>query len=220
MRVLVVDDHAVVRTGIAAMIDAAPDLEVVGEAGTAEDAVRRVGFDQPDVVVLDVRLPDGSGVEACRRIRERFPEVRVLILTSFADEQALMSAIVAGASGYVLKNIKGNDLVESIRRVGAGESLLDTAMTERLFLRIRGGEPDPLLARLSAQERKVLGFLAQGMTNRQIGEEMYLAEKTIKNYVSNVLTKLGMSTRTEAATYAARLEAEGTRGDPPEAWPE
>ena len=215
MRVLVVDDHAVVRTGIAAMIDAAPDLEVVGEAGTAEDAVRRVGFDQPDVVVLDVRLPDGSGVEACRRIRERFPEVRVLILTSFADEQALMSAIVAGASGYVLKNIKGNDLVESIRRVGAGESLLDTAMTERLFLRIRGGEPDPLLARLSAQERRVLDFLAQGMTNRQIGEEMYLAEKTIKNYVSNVLTKLGMSTRTEAATYAGRGSRPRAPGETP-----
>ncbi len=219
-RVLVVDDHAVVRSGIIALIEAEDDLEVVGEADTAAGAVRRVGFDDPEVVVLDVRLPDGSGVEACREIRERFPEVKVLILTSFADDQALMSAIVAGASGYVLKNIRGTDLVESIRRVAAGESLLDHEMTERLFRRIREGDDDPLLSRLSQQERKVLDYLAQGLTNRQIGEAMFLAEKTIKNYVSNLLAKLGMSTRAEAAAFAARREASTQREDPPEAWPE
>lgn len=219
-RVLVVDDHAVVRSGIIALIEADEDLHVVGEADTAAGAVRRVGFDDPDVVVLDVRLPDGSGVEACREIRERFPEVKVLILTSFADDQALMSAIVAGASGYVLKNIRGTDLVDSIRRVAAGESLLDNEMTERLFRRIREGDDDPLLSRLSQQERKVLDFLAQGLTNRQIGAAMYLAEKTIKNYVSNLLAKLGMSTRAEAAAFAARREAATQREDPPEAWPE
>jgi two-component system, NarL family, response regulator DevR len=221
MKVLLVDDHEIVREGLRAMLDAQDDIEVVGEAGTAADAVRRVGFDDPDVVVLDVRLPDGSGVEACREIRQRFPEVKVLMLTSFADEEALMSAIIAGAAGYVLKRIKGHDLVDSIRKVGRGESLLDPAMTERLFRRLRGDEPeDPLLARLSPQERAILEHIAEGKTNRQIAEEMFLAEKTVKNYVSNMLAKLGMHRRSEAAAYMARLSAHKDDDYPPEEWPE
>jgi DNA-binding NarL/FixJ family response regulator len=220
MRVLLVDDHEIVREGLRVMLDAQNDIEVVGEAASAADAIRRVGFDDPDVVVLDVRLPDGSGVEACREIRERFPDVRVLMLTSFADEEALMSAIVAGAAGYVLKRIKGQDLVESIRRVGRGESLLDPAMTERLFRRLRGDEPDdPLLARLSPQERTILEHIAEGKTNRQIAEEMFLAEKTVKNYVSNMLAKLGMHRRSEAAAYMARVAASNEEEYPPEEWP-
>ena len=221
MKVLLVDDHEIVREGLRAMLEAQDDIEVVGEAGTAADAVRRVGFDDPDVVVLDVRLPDGSGVEACREIRQRFPEVKVLMLTSFADEEALMSAIVAGAAGYVLKRIKGHDLVDSIRKVGRGESLLDPAMTERLFRRLRGDDPeDPLLARLSPQERAILEHIAEGKTNRQIAEEMFLAEKTVKNYVSNMLAKLGMHRRSEAAAYMARLSARKDDDYPPEEWPE
>ncbi|MGH8870500.1 MAG: response regulator, partial [Acidimicrobiia bacterium] len=182
LKVLLVDDHEVVRAGIKAMLDAQDDIVVVGEAGTAEEGVRRVGYDEPDVVVLDVRLPDGSGVEACRDIRSRFPEVKVLMLTSFADEEALMAAILAGASGYVLKRVKTTDLVDDIRKVGAGESLLDSDMTERLFARLRyGPEEDPLLSRLSKQERTIVGHIADGLTNKQIAEEMFLAEKTVKN---------------------------------------
>ncbi len=221
MRVLLVDDHEVVREGLRAMLDAVEDIEVVGTAATAAEAVRRVGFDDPEIVVLDVRLPDGSGVEVCREIRERFPEVKVLILTSFADEEALMSAIIAGAAGYVLKRIKGQDLVESIRRVGRGESLLDPDMTERLFRRLRGDEPgDPLLARLSPQERTILEHIAEGQTNRQIAEAMFLAEKTVKNYVSNMLAKMGMHRRSEAAAYMARLSANQGEEYPPEEWPD
>lgn len=216
-RILLVDDHEIVRQGLRAMIDAQPDMEVVGEAGTSEDAVKRTGFDSPDVVVLDVRLPDGSGVEACREIRERFPDTRVLMLTSFADEDALMAAIMAGASGYVLKRVGGDELLTSIRRVASGESLLDPGMVGRLFDRLRtGGTTDPLLDKLSDQERKILTFIAEGMTNREIAAEMFLAEKTVKNYVSNMLAKMGMSRRTEAAAYMARLDAE--RHEPPEMW--
>lgn len=220
LKVLLVDDHEVVRAGLRAMIDADPDLEVVGEAGTVEDGVRRVGYDSPDIVVLDVRLPDGSGIEACREIRSRFPEVKVLMLTSFADEEALMAAILAGASGYVLKRIKGQDLVNDIKRVGAGESLLDAEMTDRLFERLRSGpKQDPLLAKLTNQERVIVGHIAEGMTNKEIAETMFLAEKTVKNYVSNLLTKMGMSRRSEAAAYVARLQ---TDDDPviPESWDE
>jgi DNA-binding NarL/FixJ family response regulator len=219
LRILLVDDHEVVRQGIKAMIDAQDDMVVVGEAGTAEEGVRRVGYDEPDVVVLDVRLPDASGVEACREIRSRFPDVKVLMLTSFADEEALMSAILAGAAGYVLKRVKGTELVEDIRRVGSGESLLDPEMTQRLFERLRAGpKSDPLLGRLSDQEREIVFRIAEGKTNRQIAEEMFLAEKTVKNYVSNLLAKLGMSRRSEVAAYVARLEAE-KRTIPPEEWP-
>ncbi|MGB7860724.1 MAG: response regulator transcription factor [Acidimicrobiia bacterium] len=220
LRIVLVDDHEVVRAGIRAMIDAQEDMEVVGEAATAADGVKRVGFDDPDVVVLDVRLPDASGVEACRDIRSRFPDVNVLMLTSFADEEALMSAILAGASGYVLKRVKGSDLVENIRRVGAGESLLDPDMTEKLFDRLRSGpRSDPLLSRLSDQEREIVLRIADGKTNKQIAEEMFLAEKTVKNYVSNLLAKMGMSRRSEAAAYVARSEA-AHDAIPPEEWPE
>jgi DNA-binding NarL/FixJ family response regulator len=207
LKVLLVDDHEVVRAGLKALLDSQDDMIVVGEAGTAEEGVRRVGYDEPDVVVLDVRLPDASGIEACREIRSRFPDVRVLMLTSFADEEALMAAILAGASGYVLKRIKSDDLVRDIRRVGAGESLLDPEMTDRLFERLRTGpKEDPLLSRLTNQERTIVQHIAQGLTNRQIADEMFLAEKTVKNYVSNLLAKMGMSRRSEAAAYVARLD--------------
>jgi DNA-binding NarL/FixJ family response regulator len=221
LRIVLVDDHEVVREGLRALLDAEDGIDVVGEAGTVAEAVRRVGYESPDVVVLDVRLPDGSGIEACREIRARWPDVRVLMLTSFADDEALFSSIMAGASGYVLKQIKGSDLIASVRKVGQGESLLDPEMTERVFRRIRGEEPDdPLLARLSNQERKILDLIAEGLTNRQIAERMFLAEKTVKNYVSNVLAKLDMSRRSEAAAYAARLEAQRRHRYPPEAWPQ
>ena len=209
MRILLVDDHEIVRKGIKALLDAEPDLEVVGEAASAGEAMRRVGFDSPDVVVLDVRLPDGSGVEACRDIRSAFPDVKVLMLTSFADEDALMSAILAGASGYLLKRIDSAALLDGLRRVGRGESLIDQEMMSKLFSALRGGgrSSDPLLEKLSEQERRVLDLITEGMTNREIAEEMFLAEKTVKNYVSNLLTKLGMSRRSEAAAYAARATA-------------
>lgn len=220
LRIELVDDHEVVRSGLRSMLDAEEDFEVVGEASTVEDAIRRVGFDEPDVVILDVRLPDGSGVEACREIRDRWPDTKVLILTSFADDEALFASIMAGASGYVLKQIKGSDLIESVRKVGRGESLLDPEMTDRVFRRIRGEEPDdPLLARLSKQERRILDLIAEGLTNRKIAERMFLAEKTVKNYVSNVLAKLEMSRRSEAAAYAARIDAEKEHRYPPEQWP-
>lgn len=219
IKVLLVDDHEIVRAGLRSVLEREEGIEVISEAGTVADGVRRAGYDAPDVVVLDVRLPDGSGVEACREIRARHPDVKVLMLTSFADEEALMSAILAGASGYVLKRIDTAALVGSIKRVAAGESLLDDEMTSRLFSRLRGGDPeDPLLGRLSEQERVVVGHLSRGLTNRQIAEEMFLAEKTVKNYVSNVLTKLGMSRRSEAAAYVARLEG-GQASEPPEDWP-
>jgi DNA-binding NarL/FixJ family response regulator len=219
LRVLLVDDHEVVRAGIKALLDAQEDMTVVGEAGTAEEGIRRVGYDEPDVVVLDVRLPDRSGVEACRDIRERFPEVAVLMLTSFADEEALMAAILAGASGYVLKRVKSTDLVEDIRKVGAGGSLLDSDMTERLFERLRTGpKEDPLLGRLSKQELTIVNHIAAGLTNRQIAEEMFLAEKTVKNYVSNLLAKMNMARRSEAAAYVARLDAEKESAEPPQDW--
>ena len=203
------------------MIDATDDLHVVGQAGSVDEAVRRTGFDEPDVVVLDVRLPDGSGVEACREIRARFPDVKVLMLTSFADEEALMAAILAGASGYVLKRVRGSELLDSIRTVAGGGSLLDPEMTEKLFRRLRGDghKEDPLLAKLSPQEHTILGHIAEGKTNRQIAEDMFLAEKTVKNYVSNMLSKLGMSRRAEAAAYMARVTADKDEY-PPEEWPE
>lgn len=219
MRIVVVDDHEIVRQGLKALLEAEEDFFVVGEAGSVAEAVRRVGYESPDVVVMDVRLPDGSGVEACREIRSRWPDVKVLMLTSYADEEALMSAIVAGASGYVLKRIDSHDLVNNLRKVAAGESLLDGEMTDRLFRKLRGDEPDdPLLARLTPQERKILEHISEGLTNREISEQMFLAEKTVKNYVSNLLSKLEMSRRSEAAAYAARLAARRDQEYPPEAW--
>ena len=218
MRILLVDDHEVVRRGLKTLLEIEEDLSVVGEAGNAGEAIRRAGFDSPDVVVMDVRLPDGSGIEACRDILSSFPNIKVLMLTSYADEEALMSAILAGSSGYLLKRIDSKALVDAVRRVGRGESLLDDEMVSKLFDRLRGGKPsDPLLGKLSEQERRVLDLIAAGKTNRQIAEDMFLAEKTVKNYVSNLLTKLGMSRRSEAAAYAARVGS--SRADPDrEAW--
>lgn len=221
MRILIVDDHEIVRKGLVTLLSGEDGLEVVGEAGTVETAIRRVGYDRPEVVIMDVRLPDGTGIEACREIRARWPDVRVLMLTSFADEEALFASIMAGASGYVLKRVDARQLIESIRRVGAGESLLDPTMTEHVFRRIRGDEPtDPLVARLSPQERKILDLISEGLTNKEIAEELFLAEKTVKNYVSNLLNKLGMTRRTEAAAYSARLAAKREREYPPEQWEE
>jgi len=187
------------------MLDAEDDMEVVGEAGTAEEALGRIPATRPNVAVLDVRLPDGDGVEVCRQIRSTHPEIACLMLTSFADDEAVYSAVMAGAAGYVLKQVRGNDLVDAIRRVGRGESLLDPAVTSRLLDRLRRGNEDERLAGLTDQERRILDLIAEGLTNRQIGERLYLAEKTVKNYVSNMLAKLGMSRRTEAAAYAARV---------------
>lgn len=209
IRVLIVDDHEVVRAGLAAMLNAAEDIEVVGEAANAVEAIRRTGLDSPDVVVMDVRMPERSGIEACREIMATFDDVKVLMLTSFADEEALLASIMAGASGYVLKRVRGSELLTDIRRVASGESLLDDAMAKGLFDRLRNGpKEDPKLAALTDQERLVVGHIANGLTNRQIAEEMFLAEKTIKNYVSAVLTKMGMRNRSEAAAYVSRLEVE------------
>src|SRR3954468_3564250 len=200
-RVFLLDDHEVVRRGLRELLEAEDDLVVVGEAGTAEEALARVPSARPDVAVLDVRLPDGDGVEVCREIRSSHPEAQCLMLTSFADDEALFSAIMAGASGYVLKQVRGSDLVDGIRRVGRGESLLDPAVTRRVLERLRSPEDNDELAALTGQERKILDLIADGLTNRQIGERMFLAEKTVKNYVSNLLSKLGMSRRSEAAAY-------------------
>ncbi|CAN5784723.1 response regulator transcription factor [soil metagenome] len=214
-RVLIVDDHEVVRQGLKSMLTAHPEVEVVGEAGSGEEAFRRTGLDEPDVVVMDVRMPEQSGIETCRDILARFPDVKVLMLTSYADEEALMASIMAGASGYVLKKVKGSELVENILRVAAGESLLDASMVERLFDRLRTGKTeDPRLAKLTEQERILVSHIAQGLTNKQIAEEMFLAEKTVKNYVSSVLTKMDMSNRSEAAAYVARSESD--KKDPEE----
>jgi DNA-binding NarL/FixJ family response regulator len=204
-RVFLLDDHEVVRRGLRELLEAEDDLVVVGEADSTETALARIPPTRPDVAVLDVRLPDGSGIEVCREIRSRHPEIQCLMLTSFADDEALFSAIMAGAAGYVLKQVKGADLVEGVRRVGRGESLLDPAITKRVLERLRTKSEDDELAGLTEQERRILDLVAEGLTNRQIGERMFLAEKTVKNYVSNLLAKLGMSRRTEAAVYAARL---------------
>jgi DNA-binding NarL/FixJ family response regulator len=205
VRVFLLDDHEVVRRGLRELLEGEEDLEVVGEAGTAEEALSRIPPTKPNVAVLDVRLPDGDGVEVCREIRSAHPEVNCLMLTSFADDEALFSAIMAGASGYVLKQVKGTDLIDAVRRVGAGESLLDPAVTRRVLERLRSKPEDDELAGLTEQEKKILDLIGEGLTNRLIGERMFLAEKTVKNYVSNLLAKLGMSRRTEAAAFAARL---------------
>ena len=209
IRVFLLDDHEIVRRGLAELIGLQSDMEVVGEAGTTEEALRRIPASQPNVAVLDVRLPDGSGVEVCREIRSTMPTVNCLMLTSYSDDEALFNAIMAGASGYVLKEIRGNDLIDAIRQVAAGNSLLDPSVTQRVLERLRNGNKENSeLSKLSEQERTILTLIGEGMTNRQIGEQMHLAEKTIKNYVSGLLAKLGMERRTQAAAYVARLEAE------------
>ncbi len=210
IRVFLLDDHEVVRRGVHDLLSGEADIEVVGEAGTVADAAARVMATRPDVAVLDVRLPDGSGVEVCRDIRSRDESVRCLMLTSFADDEALFDAIMAGASGYVLKDIRGAELLSAVRGVAAGKSLLDPAATARVLARLRdgGAKPDDRLARLTDQERRILELIGEGLTNRAIGERLHLAEKTIKNYVSSLLAKLGMQRRSQAAAFVARLDAE------------
>ncbi len=212
IRVFLLDDHEVVRRGLAELLTAEGDVVVVGEASTAAEALARIPPTRPDVAVLDVRLPDGNGVEVCREVRSRHPEVQCLILTSFADDEALFQAIMAGAAGFVLKQVRGADLLEAVRRIAAGQSLLDPAVTARVLERVRRGpEEDERLAQLTPQERNILELIAEGLTNRQIAERVHLAEKTVKNYVSNLLAKLGMERRTQAAVFAARLAADRRR---------
>lgn len=203
-----VDDHEVVRRGVAALLESEGDIEVVGEAGTAESAVARIPALRPDVAVLDVRLPDGSGVDVCREVRSSVPGLACLMLTSFADDDALFNAVMAGASGYVLKQIHGSDLVGAVRTVAGGQSLLDPQTTSAMLSRLReqATRKDPLEA-LTDQERQILELIGEGLTNRQIGARMHLAEKTVKNYVSNLLSKLSMERRTQAAALSARLKA-------------
>jgi two-component system, NarL family, response regulator DevR len=207
IRVFLVDDHEVVRRGLRDLMEAEEDLDVVGDAATAGMALAGIAATSPDVAVLDVRLPDGNGVEVCREVRARDPRVACLMLTSFSDDEALFDAIMAGAAGYLLKDIKGNDLVDAVRRVAGGDSLLDPSVTGKVLERLRkGDEEDPRLKALSDQERRILALIAEGLTNRQIAERMHLAEKTVKNYVSNLLAKLGMQRRTEAAVFYTQVD--------------
>jgi DNA-binding NarL/FixJ family response regulator len=209
IRVFLLDDHELVRRGLADLLNLEEDLEVVGEAANRAEAMTRLAASRPDVAVLDVRLPDGTGVEVCRDISSELPDLKCLMLTSYADDEALFDAIMAGASGYVLKDIRGHDLVEAIRAVAAGRSLLDPASTTRVLERLRAREDAPKIEdALTDQERKILDLIGEGLTNRQIGERMFLAEKTVKNYVSSLLAKLGMERRTQAAAYVARRDAE------------
>ena len=207
LRVMLVDDHESVRDGLKAMLQATHDVIVTAEASSVREAIDEADRSRPDVVVMDVRLTDGSGIEATREIRARYPNTRVLMLTSFADDEALFSSIMAGASGYVLKQVKSNELLRAIRAVGAGDSLLDPAVTSSVLDRLRKGKhlmKDEKLARLSPQEERILSLVADGRTNREIGEELNLAEKTVKNYVSSILSKLEVARRAEAAAYLAR----------------
>jgi two-component system, NarL family, response regulator DevR len=207
IRVFLLDDHEIVRRGIADLFESADDLTVVGEAGTAAEALARIPAVHPDVAVLDARLPDGSGIDVCRDIRSALPDVRCLILTSYDDNDAIFAAVMAGASGYLLKEIRGNSLLDAVRQVAAGKSLLDPSVTERLLTRLREGTPrDEKLESLTAREREILVLIADGLTNRQIGERLFLAEKTVKNYVSGLLAKLGMERRTQAAVYGAEIK--------------
>ena len=207
LRVFLLDDHEVVRSGLRGLLEIEGDIEVVGEAGTVAEALARIPPTKPNVAVLDVRLPDGSGIEVCREIRSRWPEIACLMLTSYADDEALFAAIMAGAAGYLLKRVGSTDLVDAVRRAGAGESLLDPSLIERVLERLRKGpNEDHRLASLTPQERRILELITEGYTNRQIADAMILAEKTVKNYISNVLAKLGVERRTQAATFAARIE--------------
>ncbi|RDI68270.1 response regulator [Nocardia pseudobrasiliensis] len=212
IKVFLVDDHEIVRRGLTDLLEADPELTVVGEAGDVSQALARIPALRPDVAVLDVRLPDGNGIELCRELLSHNEELRCLILTSFTDEQAMLDAILAGASGYVVKDIKGMELAAAIKAVGSGRSLLDNRAAAALMDRLRRNtEPGGPLATLTDQERTLLDLLGEGLTNRQIAQRMFLAEKTIKNYVSRLLTKLGMERRTQAAVYASKLRSEQQR---------
>ena len=204
VRIFLLDDHEVVRRGLRELLELEGDFMVVGEADSVETALGRIPPTRPDVAILDVRLPDGNGIEVCREVRSRHPEVKCLILTSFADDEALFGAIMAGAAGYVLKEVRSTGLVESVRRVAAGESLLDPALTKKVVDRLGKAVKDDLDG-LTGQERKILALVTEGLTNRQIAERLFLAEKTVKNYVSHLLAKLGMARRAEVAAFGARL---------------
>ncbi|MGD9960767.1 response regulator [Nocardioides sp.] len=206
IKVFLLDDHEVVRRGLRDLLEADGDIEVIGESGLAVEATSRIPALRPDVAILDGRLPDGSGIDVCREIRSVDPSIRALILTSYDDDEALFAAILAGASGYVLKQIAGHDLLDTVRRVAAGQSLIDPSLTARVLDRVRNGEPEAAeLSGLTDREREILELIAEGMTNRQIGERLFLAEKTVKNYVSSLLAKLGLERRTQAAVLAAKL---------------
>jgi DNA-binding NarL/FixJ family response regulator len=209
IRVFLLDDHEIVRLGVRDLLEGQPDIKVIGEAGTAASALARIPALKPDVAVLDVRLPDGDGVSVCREIRSRMPEVACLMLTSFGDDEALFDAVMAGAAGYVLKQIRGTDLVGAVRTVASGQSMLDPKAASQLMARLRDASQkrDPLEG-LTGQERRILELIGEGLTNRQIGERLFLAEKTVKNYVSALFQKLGMERRTQAAAYAARVFGE------------
>jgi DNA-binding NarL/FixJ family response regulator len=209
IRVFLADDHEIVRRGLAALIDSQDDLEVVGEAGTAAQARARIPAVRPDVAVLDVRLPDGSGIDVCRRLKQDHPAIRCLILTAYDDEEALNAAVIAGADGYVIKDIRGSTLLDDIRACAAGRRLIDPRVVSRVATRLRDPADDPRFAALGLRERQVLALIADGLTNRQIGERLDLAEKTVKNYVSSLLAKLGLERRTQAAVL--QTERHGSR---------
>jgi two-component system, NarL family, response regulator DevR len=214
LRLLVVDDHEVVRQGLVALLDRRPGFQVVAEAGSVEEALAQARRYEPDLVVMDVRLPDGSGVEACRDIRSELPNTRVVMLTSFPDDEAVFSAIVAGASGYLLKQVRARDLVAALEAVGRGESLLDPAVTEKVLARVRqiaAGETNDELAGLTPQERKILMLVAEGKTNKEIASEIFLSDKTVKNYVSSILAKLNLERRAQAAAFVAQHRLDGSR---------
>ena len=208
-RILLVDDHEVVREGLRALLARREGFEIVGQAGTVEQAIAEAARFEPDVIVMDVRLPDGSGIEACREIREARPETKVIMLTSYADDDAVFASILAGAAGYVLKQTRGSALADAIAAVARGESLLDAAVTQKVMERVRSAsqrKPDDPLDALTEQEHKILALIAEGKTNKEIAAEVYLSDKTVKNYVSNILSKLNMRRRSEAAAFIARRE--------------
>ena len=214
LKVMLVDDHEVVRQGLRSLIESEEDLEVVAEASNGKQAVDWARTSSPDVVVMDIRMPEGDGVTACREIRDMNPEIQVIMLTSFSDDEALFNSIMAGAAGFVLKQIRGRDLIEAIRTVGSGGSLLDPGAARRVLERLRKAkieEKDPKLARLSPQEERILDLIAEGSTNREIGERIKLSDKTVKNYVSSILQKLEVARRSEAASYIARVHAEESK---------
>lgn len=214
LQVMLVDDHEIVRQGLRALLEAEEDIEVVAEADSGTTAVELARVHRPDVIVMDVRMPEGSGVEACRAIRDENPDMQVIMLTSFSDDEALFNSIMAGAAGFVLKQIRGRDLVDAIRRVAEGQSLLDPGVTKRVLERLRKAkfdDRDPKLARLSPQEERILDLIGEGLTNKEIAARIHLADKTVKNYVSTILQKLDVARRAEAAAYVARARAEQSK---------